>query len=886
MTQERYDVTGMTCAACQTHVEKAVNGLPGVTRVSVNLLTNSMVVDYDDARLDSSKIVEAVEHAGYGAAPRPSRTAATVASQTVETPSQRAHRDYLALRRRVVWSFVFAVPLFYLAMGHMMGWPLPAIMLGEDNAMIFALTQLLLLLPILAINRRYFRGGFTSLLHLAPNMDSLIALGAGASVVYGVYAMYKIAFGLGHGDAAMVTQFMHDLYFEGAGTILTLITLGKCFEARAKGRTSQAIDRLLDLAPKQATVLRDGVETVIPADEVMPGDELVVRTGESIPVDGVVLDGTASVDESAITGESVPVDKQPGDQVIGATISRSGYFTMRAGKVGDETTLAQIIRLVDEATSSKAPIATLADKVAGVFVPVVIAIAVVAAVVWLLLGESVEFALGIAVSVLVVSCPCALGLATPTAIMVGTGRGAANGILIKSAESLETAHDVDVVVLDKTGTITMGQPHVTDIAHVGGTDVDRLLRVAASVEQPSEHPLGRAIVDEARRRGVEPQSVEGFTQIAGQGVRASLDGHDCLAGNRTMMRESGVNVDDGRVGPLLDRLAEQGKTPLCCAVDGRLIGVIAVADVVKPTSRAAVDALHDMGVRVVMLTGDNQVTAEAIGRQVGVDRVVAGVLPQDKEHEIRTLQGEGAKVAMVGDGINDAPPLARADVGLAIGAGTDVAMESADIVLMHSDLLDVPAAIELSRATMRNIKQNLFWAFFYNVIGIPIAAGCWYHAFGLLMTPMVAALAMSFSSVFVVGNALRLRLFQPRHVGGGASHDATTADDAVPVSVTVIEAAPESPDAPPSGGDAATAHLSNPTTTGGTMITKTIGVEGMTCNNCVRHVTRALESLPGAADVTVSLDDKTAVVSVPETVTDEQITAAIVDEGYEVVSVA
>ena len=624
MTQERYDVTGMTCAACQAHVQKAVNALPGVRQVSVNLLTNSMTVEYDESDLNSHQIVQAVEQAGYGATLRVQEATGKATSGPAETPADRARRQYRAMRRRVVWSFVFAVPLFYLAMGHMMGWPLPEIMLGDSNAMIYAFTQFLLLLPILAVNAQYFKGGFTSLWHRAPNMDALIALGAGASVVYGIYALYKIAFGLGHGDMATVSQFSHDLYFEGAGTILALITLGKFFEARAKGRTSDAINALLDLRPKRATVLRDGVESEIPAEQVQAGDVLVVRTGESIPTDGVVLSGTASVDESAPTGESVPVDKRVGDTVIGATTSRSGYITVRATKVGDETALAQIIRLVDEATSSKAPIAKLADKVAGVFVPIVIAIAVVAAAVWLAVGQTPEFALTIAVSVLVVSCPCALGLATPTAIMVGTGRGAANGILIKSAEALEIAHGVDTVVLDKTGTITRGEPRVTDVVHRADITADDLLRVAAALERPSEHPLAKAIVTEGERRGLTVPNADGFEQIPGQGVRGVVDGGECLGGNAAMMAASGIDM--APVEHVRDRLAGEGKTPLFFAVDGRLLGVIAVADTVKPTSREAIAGMRAMGLDVVMLTGDNARTAEAIGRLVGVDRVVADVL--------------------------------------------------------------------------------------------------------------------------------------------------------------------------------------------------------------------------------------------------------------------
>ena len=895
--QERYDVTGMTCAACSARVEKSVSALPGVTQCTVNLLKNSMVVDYDDAALSSGQIVAAVEKAGYGASPQ--RKAGAKAAPKGEEPGAAAKREYLAMRRRVIGSFVFTVPLFYLSMGHMMGWPLPGIFLGTENAMLYALTQFLLLLPVVAINFKYYRQGFKTLLHGSPNMDSLIALGSGASLAYGVYALYKIAFGFGHGDLAMVEQFTHDLYFEGAGTILTLITLGKFFEARAKGRTSDAINKLLNLAPKTATVLRDGEEVVLPVEEVQKGDLLVVKAGESIPVDGVLVEGSASVDESAITGESIPVDKQPGDRLIGATVSRSGYCKMRAEKVGDETALAQIIRLVDEATSSKAPIAKLADKVAGVFVPVVIAIAVVAAVVWLLCGATFEFALTIAVSVLVVSCPCALGLATPTAIMVGTGRGASNGILIKSAEALETAHDVQVVVLDKTGTITQGQPVVTDLAPQAQVSEETLLTAAASLEALSEHPLARAIVEEAKRRGAPFLPVTEFSQIPGQGIQGKVEGKVCLAGNRRMMDAFGVR--GAALDAIQDRMADEGKTPLFFAADGELLGVIAVADVVKPTSRQAVADLQAMGIEVVMLTGDNRRTAEAIRRQVSVDRVVAEVLPEDKEREIRALQESGRKVAMVGDGINDAPALARADVGIAIGAGTDVAMESADIVLMKNDLLDVAAAVELSRATIRNIKENLFWAFFYNAICIPIAAGCFYAAFDLKMNPMVAALAMSFSSVFVVSNALRLRFFKPKHGSSAAGAHAEPAPQTPQASQASLAsqasqaplasqasqaAACPAPGAAPSDcacpvQDAATIT----TPTGGNTMKKHLIVEGMMCQNCVKHVTKALAGLPGAADVAVNLEGKCADVTVPESVTDAAITAAVVDAGYEVKSI-
>lgn len=863
--QEKYNVTGMTCAACQARVQKSVSNLTGVQECNVNLLKNSMVVTYDDKNVNSGQIIAAVEKAGYGASIQ--QVKGKSAAQAV-SPVDTAKKEYEAMRRRVIWSFVFTIPLFYISMGHMLGWPLPGFFLGTENSMIYALTLFLLALPVAIINNKYYRMGFKTLFHGSPNMDSLIALGSGASLAYGVYALYKIAWGFGYGDLAMVNQFTHDLYFEGAGTILTLITLGKFFEARAKGRTSDAINKLMNLAPKKATVVRNGVETVIPAEEVEKGDILIVKAGESVPVDGVLLEGSGSVDESAITGESIPVDKQAGDKVIGATINQSGYFRMRADKVGDETALSQIIKLVDEATSSKAPIAKLADKVAGIFVPIVIGIALLAMVVWLICGATFEFAMTIAVSVLVVSCPCALGLATPTAIMVGTGRGASNGILIKSAEALETAHSVNVVVMDKTGTITQGKPVVTDLACHSGVTEDYLLQIAASLEKLSEHPLARAIVAEAEKRNTQFLPVEQFEQIPGQGIKGSIQGLACLAGNQKLLNAEGIH--DEALEQLQDQMADQGKTPLFFAAAGKLIGMVAVADVVKPTSKQAIADLQTMGIEVVMLTGDHKKTAEAIRKQVGVDRVVAEVLPQDKEREVRSLQASGKKVAMVGDGINDAPALARADVGIAIGAGTDVAMESADIVLMRSDLLDVAGAIELSKATIRNIKENLFWAFFYNIIGIPIAAGCWYTAFNLKMNPMVAALAMSFSSVFVVSNALRLRFFKPKHGSAVSDNTAETS-----TSVTT-----ESPVQKISVKQT-TIKQSN----GGTTMKKELMIEGMMCQNCVKHVTHALEGVSGASHVQVSLEDKKATVEVPESVTDETLKAAVTEAGYEVTGI-
>lgn len=863
--QEKYNVTGMTCAACQARVQKSVSNLTGVQECNVNLLKNSMVVTYDDKNVNSGQIIAAVEKAGYGASLQ--QVKGKSAAQAV-SPVETAKKEYEAMRRRVIWSFVFTIPLFYISMGHMLGWPLPGVFLGTENSMVYALTLFLLVLPVAIINNKYYRMGFKTLFHGSPNMDSLIALGSGASLAYGIYALYKIAWGFGHGNLALVDQFTHDLYFEGAGTILTLITLGKFFEARAKGRTSDAINKLMNLAPKKATVVRDGVESVIPAEEVEKGDILVVKAGESVPVDGVLLEGTGSVDESAITGESIPVDKQIGDKVIGATINQSGYFKMRADKVGDETALSQIIRLVDEATSSKAPIAKLADNVAGIFVPIVIGIALLAMVVWLICGATFEFAMTIAVSVLVVSCPCALGLATPTAIMVGTGRGASNGILIKSAEALETAHSVNVVVMDKTGTITQGKPVVTDLKCHSGVTEDQLLQIAASLEKLSEHPLARAIVAEAEKRGTQLLPVEQFEQIPGQGIKGSINELACLAGNQKLLNAEGIH--DEALEQLQDQMADQGKTPLFFAAAGKLIGMVAVADVVKPTSKQAIADLQTMGIEVVMLTGDHKKTAEAIRKQVGVDRVVAEVLPQDKEREVHTLQASGKKVAMVGDGINDAPALARADVGIAIGAGTDVAMESADIVLMRNDLLDVAGAIELSKATIRNIKENLFWAFFYNIIGIPIAAGCWYTAFNLKMNPMVAALAMSFSSVFVVSNALRLRFFKPKH--GSAVSDNTAGTTA---SVTT-----ESPVQKISVKQT-TIKQSN----GGTTMKKELMIEGMMCQNCVKHVTHALDGIPGTSHVQVSLEDKKATVEVPESVTDETLKAAVTEAGYEVTEI-
>lgn len=857
MRKEQFDITGMTCSACSARVEKSVAKLPGIQEVSVNLLKNSMVASYDEAVLDTAGIVQAVEKAGYGAFPKTATqnksSAAVPAAKPEVSTAQAAYRQ---MKQRLLLSAIFTIPLFYISMGHMMGWPLPVFLLGMENAMSFAFTQFLLLLPVVFVNFKYYRMGFKTLFHGAPNMDSLIAIGSSAAIVYGIYAIYKIGIGFGRGDMATVHSFMMDLYFESAGMILTLITLGKTLEARAKGKTSDAITKLMDLAPKTATVERDGREEQIPVEYVQLGDTLIVKAGESIPVDGVVLEGSSSVDESALTGESIPVEKHTGDTVIGATINKSGYFKMRATKVGDDTILAQIVRLVDEATSSKAPIAKLADKVSGVFVPVVISISLISMVVWLLLGYGFEFALSIGISILVISCPCALGLATPTAIMVGTGKGATNGILIKSAEALETAHNINTVVLDKTGTITQGKPVVTNILCSAGVNKKNLLQIAASLEKLSEHPLADAIVAEAEKEKVAFSSVEDFQQVAGQGIIGRMQGELCLAGNRRLL--DAHNIQGGALLRSGEEMAADGKTPLYFARGGKLIGVIAVADVVKPTSKQAVQELSSLGIEVVMLTGDNAKTAEAIQRQVGVDRVVAEVFPQDKEKEIRRLQEGGKKVAMVGDGINDAPALARADVGIAIGAGTDVAIESADIVLMKSDLLDVSTAIQLSKAVIRNIKQNLFWAFIYNIIGIPVAAGIFFIPFGLKLNPMIGAFAMSFSSVFVVTNALRLRWFKANHMTQSEDTQAHLVREVVDFNCQ--KGANEK-------------------------MEKTLYIEGMVCGSCVKHVHKALTELDGVQEAVVELESKTAKVQMNQNITDATLKAAVEDAGYTLVSI-
>ena len=877
--KQKFNVTGMTCSACSAHVEKAVNKLDAVRKAEVSLMTNSMTVDYDESALTPDGIIQAVVHAGYGAS-LPQKAGDTAQAKT-ERPEAQMEAELSSMKHRLIWSFVFLIPLFYISMGHMLGAPLPGFLTGLENAVAFGLTQLLLTLPIMYINDKYYRVGFKTLAHLGPNMDSLIAVGSSAAVIYGIFAIYQMGYGLGHRDWALVEQYHMDLYFESAGMILTLITLGKYLETRSKGKTSQAITRLMDLAPKTASVLRDGVEVEIPVEEVRVGDRIVVRPGQSIPVDGVIVEGTSAVDESALTGESLPVDKGPGDKVAAAAINKSGSFTFEALRVGEDTTLAQMIRLVEEASSSKAPIAKLADKVAGVFVPIVMVIAAVTAVAWFFAsGYDITKALTTGVAVLVISCPCALGLATPVAIMVGTGKGAENGILIKSAEALETLHTVNTVVLDKTGTLTQGRPVVTDILPADNMDEEGLLILAACLEGPSEHPLATAIVEESKKRNLPVTSVGNFAALHGRGVRATLGNRTCMGGNLAMMEEAGVDL--GSFPAKAEELAAQGKTALYFADERQVLGLIAVADTPKPTSAGAVAAFRKLGLDVVMLTGDNQRTADAIGKELGVTEVMAQVLPQDKERKVKELQEQGKKVAMVGDGINDAPALARADVGLAIGAGTDVAIESADIVLMKSDLMDAVAAVELSRATIRNIKENLFWAFFYNSIGIPLAAGVFY-ALGItdfMLNPMFGAAAMSLSSVCVVTNALRLRFFkskfrtqapqsqQTENVPGASAGDdrtpAPVCDQSCPVQL----------------------EESNQTTQGGTeTMTKTLNIEGMMCAHCVAHVEKALSALGGVTSAKADLEKKQATVTLAAPVSDQELKDAVTEAGYEVVSI-
>lgn len=999
--KQTFDVTGMTCAACSSRVEKTTNRVEGVRKANVNLLKNSMEVEFEqdaNVSLVTQAIEAAVDKAGYGAIPRNSdrggmptqlplgqegnlhhesssfdlddqgRFASSNTQENTVRASNIAEQERKAIFRRLIISLIFMVPLFYISMGHMFGWPLPSFFLGPENAMVWVLTLFVLLIPILCVNFKFFRVGFRALIHASPNMDSLIALGSGASTLYGLYALFQMAFYAGHGNLEQVHGYAMNLYFESAAMILTLITLGKYFEARAKGKTTDSISQLMDLSPKQALRLENGVETLVDVRQVRVGDVLVVKAGEAIPVDGVVLEGQGSVDESVITGESLPVTKRAGSSVTGATLNTSGWFTMRAEHVGSDTVLAGIVRLVDEATSSKAPIEKLADKISGVFVPVVIGIALVTFIVWMALSAEFSTALSYAISVLVISCPCALGLATPTALMVGTGRGAVNGILIKNAEALETAQGVKTVVLDKTGTITQGAPQVTELGIVGGSGITgesgvagssgtvgslgaagdlgatggsgargasklvefslqegplsfdsvfsalsaeiqekiiHLLQVIGALEKHSEHPLAKALMSLVEQSNVAIDEVKNFTQSAGEGVAGEVGGHWCLAGNARMMESHHITID----AAWTEEVASEGKTVLYIAQDDVLLGYVAIADVVKPTSASAIKRLREMGIKTVMLTGDALLTAEAIHKQVGTDEVIAGVLPADKEKIVRNLSQKG-KVAMVGDGINDAPALARADVGIAIGAGTDIALSSADVVLMHSDLLDVPAALDLSRATLRNIKQNLFWALFYNALCIPIAAGALVFI-GFSLNPMIAAAAMSFSSVCVVTNALRLRRWKPKtkaevgmsYVDGpdlGASNSSVSdlgasdlgmSDSDVPdldsldtsdlsVSGSASEAnentVPNASCETSRKNDDAKEVLGKEET-----MEKVLHVEGMMCEKCVAHVKKGLERVAGVEEALVDLEAKKATLKLSAEVPDQTLIDAVVEEGYE-----
>ena len=840
----------MSCSACSAHVEKAVSKVPGVNSVQVNLLQNSMVVDYDEAATNDQAIIHAVEEGGYGASVK--------GAEKAEEPNavqKKAEEEARKMKTRLGLSIGFLTVLMYISMGHMLGWPLPGILLGHENMMIMALTQLFLTLPVMYLNRKYYENGFRSLFHGAPNMDTLVAMGSTAAAGYSVSRLFVMGYALGRGDMDMAHMAGMNLYFEAAAMILTLVTIGKYMESRSKSHTSDAITKLIGLAPKTALVLRDGQEVEIPVEQVQVGETVIVKPGQSIPVDGILTEGTGTVDESAITGESIPVEKKKGDRVTGATVNRAGYFQMKADRIGEDTTLSQIIRLVEEAGGSKAPIAKLADKVSGVFVPVVITIALITIVVWLLLGQSFSFALASGIAVLVISCPCALGLATPTAIMVGTGRGAEQGILIKSGESLETAHLVDTVVLDKTGTITAGHPEVTDMVLADGGNAKELLKLAASLEQASEHPLAEAIVEKAEKEQISLAKAADFKAVEGQGVLGTVEGKTVLAGNLRMMQAQNIATEGLEVKA--EELADWGRTVLYIVAEKKILGLLAVADTVKKTSAQAIREMQKMGLSVVMLTGDHEKTAKAIQRELGIERVVAEVLPQDKEKEVRRLQAEGHKVAMVGDGINDAPALARADVGIAIGAGTDVAIESADIVLMKSDLLDAVSAIQLSRAVIKNIKENLFWAFCYNAIGIPLAAGVFYPLLGWQLSPMFGSAAMSFSSVFVVTNALRLKGFKPSFKKGKQEIE----PEELHIAAEPVAEKKEKKE-----------------------MKKKISIEGMMCGHCTGRVEKALNGLSGV-EAQVSLEDKAAYVTLTGEVSDELLRKTVEDAGYEVTGI-
>ncbi len=829
MKKEKYDVRGMTCSACSTRVEKTVEKLEGISNVSVNLLTNTMQVEYDENKISGIDITDAVRKAGYKAFLYGGTEGLKGEPKEVTKARDVAADEINEMKKRLIWSFVFLIPLMFISMGHMF------VQIGHENGITLGFSQFLLLIPIIFLNRKYFLVGFKNLWLRSPNMDSLIALGATAATAYGIFAIFRIGYGLGTGNMEIVDKYMMDIYFESAAMILTLITLGKYLETKSKGKTGEAIEKLLNLAPKTVTIEKDGEEITISTDELKVGDILLIRPGESIGADGEIIKGSTSIDESSITGESMPVEKQIGDKVISATINKSGFIKVTAEKVGGDSTINQIIKLVDEASGSKAPIAKMADKIAGIFVPVVIVISIISAIVWLAFGATFEFALSTMISVLVISCPCALGLATPVAIMVGTGKGAENGILIKSGEALEIAHSIDTVVLDKTGTITEGKPIVTDI-QTYGIEEEGLLAIAKSLETASEHPLAEAIVDYADKRGIASEEIKDFQAIFGRGIKGSINDTIYFAGNKYLMEDEEIYFEN--LEPYLNQLADMGKTPLIFAKEKEIIGIIAVADMEKETSREAIEKFKALNIDVVMLTGDNKRTAEAIRKKLGIPKVIAEVMPADKEKHVAVLQGQGHKVAMIGDGVNDGPALAKADVGIAIGAGTDVAIESADAVLMRNDLLDAVTTVRLSKAVIRNIKENLFWAFFYNSLGIPLAAGLLFPSFGLRLSPMFGAAAMSLSSVCVVLNALRLKRFKTDRL---------------------IEKLEEKRE-----------------------MKYELNIQGMMCQHCKKHVEEALNKIQGVS-AQVILEEGKAVVTCEKEIPMEEFKAVIEEAGYKII---
>ncbi|MFW2584853.1 heavy metal translocating P-type ATPase [Aliarcobacter butzleri] len=838
MKSQKFDIKGMTCSACSTAVDRNVKKLEGINEVNVNLLNNSMIVKYDENVLNNETIIKKVQDAGYEAflVENGKKT------QKNSTEKNLGKIETNELKNRLIISFIFAIPLFYISMGHMLNWYLPHLFHGYSNAITFAFTQFLLALPIVFINIKYYKVGFKTLYKGSPNMDSLIAIGTSAAMIYGVFSIYKIGYGLGNNDIDMVIQYSHDLYFESAAIVLTLITLGKFLEARAKENTSEAINKLINLTPKTALVLRNNQEIEIPVDELVLKDIVIVKPGNIVPTDGVIIFGNSSIDESMLTGESLPVSKKVGDKVIGASINKSGSFKFEVTKLGEDTVLSQIIKLIEEASSSKAPISKLADRISAIFVPTVIVISILATVTWLFLGYSFEFALSIGIAILVISCPCALGLATPTAIMVGTGKGAQNGILIKSAESLEIAHTINTVVIDKTGTITEGKTQVTDIFTSEKITQDKLLQLCATIEKNSEHPLADAILKKAQEKEIELLNATDFEALNGLGIKAKVEDRLLYIGNKKLLDSKNISLD--LFYEKSEKLANESKTPIFIADENEVLGLIAISDVVKPTSKDAILEFEKMGLEVIMLTGDNYKTANAIAKQININNVIAEVLPQDKEKEIQKLQSLGKKVAMIGDGINDAPALVRADVGIAIGAGTDIAIESANIVLVKSDLLDAVKAIQLSNAVIKNIKQNLFWAFFYNIIGIPLAAGVFYTILGWKLSPMFAGAAMSLSSVTVVLNALRLKLFEPR------------------ISKNLLEKN----------------NISK-----GDKMEKILKVDGMTCGHCKARVEKVVSAIDGVDSVEVDLASKNVTVKMSKDISEQTISDVIVDAGYEVI---